>query len=143
MWCRGKGFCKRVRISFPTFALTLFLNGGLNQIMFLFAWRLVGETFNVSLKPQFFSASLRIGSVLSRCSLSLDISDNSLLIIYDILFIIDGGWLDRLVRSLICKLVSMVMFKPLSLKIPSYINKYYHGTCKKTLIGRYNNHPGT
>ena len=111
--------------------------------MFLSVWRLVGETFNVSLTPQFSSASLRIGAVLSRCSLSLDISDNSLLIIYDILFSIDCGWLDCFVRSLICKLVSMVMFKPLSLKIPSYISKYYHGTCKKTLIGRYNNHPGT
>ena len=66
--------------------------------MFLPLWHLVGtvdENFNVSLKPLFLSASL-IGAARPKCSLSLDMLDNCLLIIDVIRLIIDCGWLDCL-----------------------------------------------
>ena len=54
------------------------------------------QKLNASLKPLFFSASLQTGAALSKFYLSLDISDNRLVMIDGICSIIDGRWLDFL-----------------------------------------------
>ena len=87
------------------------LNFGLNKKNSLPLRRLLGiagGNSNVSSKPLFFSASLKIDAGLSKCSLTLDMSDNHLLIMDGICLIIDGRWLHCL--WIYCKLLFCFLY---------------------------------
>ena len=84
--------------SLPIFVLTFKLKGGLNQITFLFRFRLVYldgfSNFSVAWYPLFLSAVSYVILALLNSVLSQYKHEMQLLVIDGSCLIIDGGWLD-------------------------------------------------
>ena len=80
------------------FVLTFKLKGGLNEITFLFRFRLVFldgfSNFSVAWYPLFLSAVLYVILALLSSVLSQDKLEMRLLVIDGYCFMIDDGWLD-------------------------------------------------
>ena len=94
----GKCLQMSLKNSLPMFVLTFKLKCGLNQITFLFRFRLVFwnvfSNFSVALYPLFLSAvSYAILALLNSIS-SQDKLEMHLLVIDSNFLLIDGGWLD-------------------------------------------------
>ena len=94
------GKCLRISLknSLPIFVLTFKLKGGLNQITFLFRFRLVFwdvfSNFSVAWYPLFLSAVSYVILALLNSISSQDKLEMRLLVIDGNCLMIDGGWLD-------------------------------------------------
>ena len=98
LWFLGKCLRMSLKNSLPMSVLTFKLKGGLNQITFLFRFRLVFwnvfSNFSVVLYPLFLSAVSYLILVLSNSISSQDKLEMCLLVIDGNCLMIDGGWLD-------------------------------------------------
>ena len=94
----GKCLRMSLRNYLPIFDLTFKLKGGLNQITFLFRFRLVFwdvfSNFSVAWYPLFLSAVSYVILALLNSVSSQDKLEMRLLVIDGNCLMIDGGWLD-------------------------------------------------